>query len=294
MPFERWGSLSVDDHVDPHLLVANVLLYDRLVIPVMAPQPDRDELAYWKQQGWNPELQKLRVDQLDDLAIARPWTAGFRKRFHSRLAELAAEKQDVSAKHVTRMILAEDATHEKPDGVTIVAAYNSRNAMSADFCLEETVEDTVDPLAAQAVLLERRLAIPALEDPDDSLKAAIELSRDGSFREKRRQLFDWQDLAAARRWSIEDTVERIVDMTDQYNAEVKRAAKMVRWKFAFTIFGIGLGFATGGLTIGVGAAASLALVQFAFFDRVPAIAAGSAAPAAMFHDIETKLGLTLL
>lgn len=41
MPFERWGSLSVDDHVDTQALVANVLLAQayllarRLAIPCL-------------------------------------------------------------------------------------------------------------------------------------------------------------------------------------------------------------------------------------------------------------------
>ena len=57
MKFERWGSLSVDDHLDTRALVANVLLYDRLVVPVMTEQPDRNERAYWISKGWDPDLQ---------------------------------------------------------------------------------------------------------------------------------------------------------------------------------------------------------------------------------------------
>ena len=72
MTFERWGSLSVDDHVDSKALAANVLLYDRLVIPVMTGQPDRDEHAYWISKGWDPELQLSRMDQLGDLGVPRP------------------------------------------------------------------------------------------------------------------------------------------------------------------------------------------------------------------------------
>jgi hypothetical protein len=35
MSIERWGSLSVADHTDTAALAVNVLLYDRLVLPVM-------------------------------------------------------------------------------------------------------------------------------------------------------------------------------------------------------------------------------------------------------------------
>ena len=78
MPFERWGSLSVNDHVDTQALVANVLLYDRLVAPVMTEQVDRDERAYWISRGWDPDLQQRRLETLEDLAIRRPWDAARR------------------------------------------------------------------------------------------------------------------------------------------------------------------------------------------------------------------------
>jgi len=39
---ERWGALSVRDHVSNAPLVTEVLLYDRLIVPV--PDPD-DNLA---------------------------------------------------------------------------------------------------------------------------------------------------------------------------------------------------------------------------------------------------------
>jgi len=37
--------------------VANVLLYDRLIIPVMSAQADRNERAYWLNKKWDPDLQ---------------------------------------------------------------------------------------------------------------------------------------------------------------------------------------------------------------------------------------------
>jgi hypothetical protein len=78
MPFERWGSLPVNDHVDTQALVANVLLYRWLVVPVMTEQVDCDERAYWISRGWDPDLQQRRLETLEDLAIRRPWDAARR------------------------------------------------------------------------------------------------------------------------------------------------------------------------------------------------------------------------
>jgi hypothetical protein len=292
MPFERWGSLSVDDHVNTSALVANILLYDRLILPVMTEQADRDERAYWVRNGWDPDLQLARIDQLEDLAIPRPWDATLRARFRTRLEQLAAERVDADPKHATRMILAEEQIGDKlPEGVdrvTVVAAYNSTKALTADF----HVAGATEHLGAQACLLSRRLATPDMPHPEDALKTAIALSRDAAFRKKRSALFDWQELAVGQHWTPEQTVARISEMADAYNTAVKDASGKVRWRLAFTISGIVLGFAFGG-PVAAGATAVLSLVQFVKLDRTPAIEAGGAEPAAMFHDVKNRLGLTV-
>jgi len=136
------------------------------------------------------------------------------------------------------------------------------------------------------------MAVPNLPD-EEALKMAVELSRDPDFRAKRSDLFEWQKLAVATNQSPKEAVERVVELVDRYNDKVKEAVKTVRWRFAFTIFAGGLGFVTGGAGA-AGAAAALSLVQFIKLDRKPVIEAGSAQPVAMFHDIETRLGMKLV
>lgn len=289
---ERWGSLSVDDHIDPRGLVANVLLYDRLIIPAITEQADRDERAYWIARGWNPDLQAERIAQLDQLAVARPWDQQRRAMFRSRFEQLRAEQRDVDATDLTRKILAQEQVLEKPEEtrVTVVAAYNSTKSIAQDFLVSAE-----DHLAAQACLLSRRLAIPDLKNPEDSLAEAIALSTNSDFRRKRSALFEWQELAVLKHWTPAQAVARLSEMTDDYNAAVKDAVGKVRWRFAFTISGIALGFLLGGPAGIVGAAASagVTLIQFAKLDAKPAVAAGASAPVAMFHDIKTRLGLPL-
>jgi hypothetical protein len=291
MSFERWGSLSVADHIDAAALAANVLLYDRVVLPLMAEQPDRDERAYWEGKGWDPKLQRKRLDDLEELAVGRPWDWQRRNEFKSRLAELKLEAQDAQdiGQELTRQILAKEQVREKFPGVehvTVIAAYNSIDLARKDF----HIEDTADALAAQAVLLARKLAVPDLPKPEETLLLARDLSRDAAFRKKRANLFDWQQVIALQKIPPEAVVARLSAMTDEYNDAVLQATKQVYWKFAFTVFGIGAGLA-GGVTVGAAAAAALSLLQFATFDRKPAVDGNS--PVAMFHDIERRVGLKL-
>src|SRR5689334_12041892 len=109
MRTERWGSLSVADHVDTDSLTASVLLFDRLVVPVMVDQPDRNERAYWVARGWDPDLQDRRLEQLGDLAVRRPWSKARRACFDDRWSAIKAEQDDAlrmaDAHGVTRRIL---------------------------------------------------------------------------------------------------------------------------------------------------------------------------------------------
>lgn len=48
MPRELWGTFSVADHLRERAFVAEILLYDRLVIPV---PPDDEERGRWEDLG---------------------------------------------------------------------------------------------------------------------------------------------------------------------------------------------------------------------------------------------------
>lgn len=296
MPIERWGSLSVADHIDTGALAINVMLYDRLVMPVLTEQPDRAERPYWEARGWDPDLQEKRLQTLGDLVVKRPWDAALRHRFRDRWAQLQAERgdaQEIDALHLTRRILADEKVRDKPRGaphVEVIAAYNSSQALAEEFRLGEAADG---PLATQAVLVARRLAVPAYARAESTLAAAIELSRDRSFRAKRRALFDWQLQMAQRGVAPADALELLCEKTEAYNAEVRAANRKVHLRWAFAVCGMGLGFARGEPLI-AGASAMLSLVQFATLDRQPAIEPGDAAPAAMFHDIAERTPLKLV
>jgi len=291
MTLERWGSLSVTDHIDVQALTANVLLYDRLIVPVLEGQPDRDERAYWLTHGWQPDLQQQRLEQLGELAVKRPWDRHRRKLFTTRFAQLDAEKADAAAAlQMTRRILAQEPVVHPPGvhGVEVVAAYSSLAGLRQDF----DVRSAEDNQAAQALLITRRLMVPMEPDPEDSLKAAVELSKKPEFRACRNELFEWQASPRIQRLDPAAAVSHLVDLVGAYNQQVEAACSNRDLKFAFTILGAGLGFLTGG-PVGAAAGAALSLIQFATLDRKPVVDAADLRPFAMFHDMEVKLGLQL-
>ncbi len=79
---ELWGTFSVKDHLRDRAFVAEVLLYDRLVIPrpptADEEKPKSDEQSQWTRwgaSGWKPgRLEKLLdILRKHELAIEIPW-----------------------------------------------------------------------------------------------------------------------------------------------------------------------------------------------------------------------------
>jgi hypothetical protein len=54
---ERWGALSERDHANASSLVAEILMYDRLIVPY---PNNEEEIERWRLNNWMPdELFKL-------------------------------------------------------------------------------------------------------------------------------------------------------------------------------------------------------------------------------------------
>ena len=82
---QHWGTYSVRDHIRPRAFVADVLLFDKLVIPRPATEKEllaeggqsvgEDQMKRWRRMKWKPERQRELLDILGefDLAIELPW-----------------------------------------------------------------------------------------------------------------------------------------------------------------------------------------------------------------------------
>jgi len=81
-----WGTFSVKDHCDLRAFVAEVMLYDRLVIPV---PPNATERARWEDLGWDPARLEKALEILGGRAFAVSWDelrqASWKNRLFSRI-----------------------------------------------------------------------------------------------------------------------------------------------------------------------------------------------------------------
>jgi hypothetical protein len=298
MSFERWGSLSVKDHIDLGSMVANVVLYDRLVIPV---PPDNAEAERWRKEKWAPEILEERLKKLGDLAIIRPWDDYRQRLFRDAMQRVRLENAEADAivaaaqsdlpYMATAGILASEKPANLPKGVThveVVSAHNSEKDFNENFSLGLRT----DKKSTAGLLFGHQIAIPADENPVVAFERAIDLSKDETFKTKRRDFFEWQDKMLSREVEPEAVLEEMEQLIGQYNKCVQKAGRKVFWKYAFMIGSTAAGLVAAAATGDVWTTASglLAFASFELFDGNPVVEPGESKPAAMFHDVK-KLGL---
>lgn len=85
------GNFFVADHLRRRPFVADVLLYDRLIVPV--PDGD-DEIKRWRDRKRNPELQRKLLGIAGELGVPIPWSIERHEQWARRYFELAEANGD--------------------------------------------------------------------------------------------------------------------------------------------------------------------------------------------------------
>ena len=227
----------VRDHVSNAAFVSEVLLYDRLVIPVPDPEDKMSE-ASWTNEGWKPELLhecldvlKVKTDTMDGLALTVPWDSSKRERFKNQMSmasALASQKRNPEQTYymdpflMTRMLLKNEFRPALPAGVSkawTVAAYSSSDAFRQDVSTSNA-----DHRAQLALLLSHRFLTPIQNDPKhDMLKRAVDLATTDAFRRKRACFYEWQEEIVQEQISDEKAIEEFEQHLLDYNEATRKA-----------------------------------------------------------------------
>jgi hypothetical protein len=301
MSRERWGTFSVTDHLRPRPFVAEVLLYDRLIVPV--PSDDR-EREYWrdKERHWDPDLQEQLLNLMGDRVIRIPWDQAKREVFTTKFAAAKAaafatnnlaeaKKSNSDPMYVTRMLLAQDFLPPMPEGVYAwpIAAYPSCSDYREDLARNPAVERQ----ERLAMVLTHRFLVPESPGSTDQemLKKAVGFAKRDDFQEKRLKFYRWQEDIIEKGIPDEKAVEEMEQHLKNFE-DIARKAKMdVYWKFAFMAVPVAISIATAGLgapLIVAGASGLISVAAFVKFDRKPSIDGGDCEAAAMIHDVQER------
>jgi hypothetical protein len=249
---EVWAAYSVADHLAKKAFVADVMLYDRLVIPI----PADDDQERWGPDGWNEARQQHVLSILGERAIPIVWDAQLRAEWKSRweAAKSLGATTNAAAMRMTPTVLLEKVPRNAT-GVVAVAAFDSPDALNAGIQLRENSAGT--GLAASGVLaavIGRQFLVPnnPKHKDDDLLRQALDLSGDAKFRRKRAAYWRWQqeflrDATILDQKAIEEAVEEMNDLVHEENAAITWSRIKLGISFAFAVGAAALGMFTGPL-----------------------------------------------
>jgi hypothetical protein len=312
---QRWGTFSVVDHLSSDPFVADVLLYDQLVIPVPADGNDRER---WEKIGRNPSRLEACLKILGPLAQPVSWGDPQRETFKTRFAATQAVAFDTSniasmqaqggdPLYLTRVLLTKEFLPELPPDVTsvlAVAAYPSRSACQKE--VPFTVLQNPPSEAVQArrerlgYLLRYRFLVPSGDGRADMdlLREAVDLATKDDFQKKRAVVHNWQEDIISKGIPDDRAIREMENFLKDYTKYMQGKLRKGRWRWAHMLASAGLGLGLGVAAVAVpmvavpaglaattvGAAAPIA--QFVLFDRDESTPPGESATAAMFYSAQ--------
>jgi hypothetical protein len=326
----RWGTFSVRDHLKEQAFVSELLLYDRLVVPVPPPQ-NEIEWQRWAGKKWDPDRQAQLLEILGkDLSVRLPWTEELRKQHRSHLEK--TRKVDEAVQYGLTTIMAAGVPFEAYDDLVlppsepkpyVLPAYPTPAALLKAIPLGRL---PLTPNGRRRVPPEeeRDLAITVMREilmPRDVLKPrgvrlgtellrdTAALVRDDEYKRNRIEFYEWEEHELIRGHSTAESIERMRHLLNRHEQIVRQAWKDVRWKRVFTVLAVGgtlgsvLGAAAATAWFAQATAAQLiapasgtlgvtaVLGRFLKFDRKPSVQPGETAPAAMIATIRRELAL---
>jgi hypothetical protein len=248
-----WATYSVSSHLEPRAFVADVMQYDKLVIPA----PAQGDEASWKHRGWDADRQQRLLQILGKRAQTITWDDQWKALWESRYkaAKEVASQTSPGAMNITASVLLAEVP-PGVTGVTAVASYSAPEQLQDELNLIENQAGVppgkwVGP-GTLAAVIGREFLVP--NDPEMSdeelLMQAVELSGDERFQRKRAAYWRWQNefLAGA---TIRDplAIEVAVEEMNDLIAEERDAIFKSRVKL-----GVSCAFAVGVVVTGMAAA----------------------------------------
>ncbi len=252
--YEMWGTFSVMDHLRAGAFLAEVIMYDRLVIPI-PPDPERAENPedrvfaeqQWKRweevEKWNPKRQKILLDILKPVALPVEWTrqrhlhwaAEYEKGKHNA----AQQFSEILAGWKTGEVLL-DELPAMARGTVSVSPYNSLEDLKRDFGITETSTAAERlqagrglPANVISAVIGHEFLVP--EDPDKDefylLREAVRMVQEADYRKARADFHNAQQrFIRDGKTDLESITAAVNEMAEHLEALRKVASRGRFWK----------------------------------------------------------------
>jgi hypothetical protein len=304
MAREVWGTFAVSDHCSARAFVADVMLYDRLVVPV-PPANDKSEWERWRAKGWNPERQQTLIDILraHDRVQVVEWDSSIRELWAQRMAA-AGEVASQTAGYAFQASRTALTINLPPEvtGVESVTSYPSLKEMETDLAIRKE-DNLLLPASAVTAVLGREFLVP--DDPkmsdEELLEESLNFSCEISFKRKRAQFWRWQreflgyEVITDER-AITLAIEEMQELLEEEKTSLRKERMRTVSRYAFLIGSVTLGMFGAGMA-GVALAPMAKTVGSAFLsigqftaERLLTPPDRTSRGAAMFHDVQRHFG----
>ena len=296
MSKQVWGTCSVKDHCDPRAFISEVMLYDRLVVPI--PVDDNDRIR-WTVNGWDPDRLDKVLEILGKRARTIPWDAEreakWKKRYDAR-ADIAAGTPDW-AFAATRLVLTEDLPRFVT-GVQVVSNYITVPEMETEIGLRPAGDNEIPLYGGSAVaIIGHEFFVP--DDPnwtyEDLLKEAVELSSDTDAELKRRAFWRWQreffnDQGITDQSSLDEAVAEMHDLIEREKERIRKKNIVTTLRYAMLAGSVTLGAIGGPLTAVALGTAFVSIGQFVTDRFAEGGIDGVDKPVCLVNDIQKHFG----
>ena len=265
-----WGCYSVADHLEPRAFVADLLLYDRLVVPV----PSEDDVARWEKRRWDPERQARLLGILGGFAERVEWSHPLRKQFELEWSpgDAARDIDDASAHGATlgpalgaredpymlsRRIITEQlggkvvkergdvravAVYAKPDRfdreweLTRTLPFLRRTTHAAPGVLREVAGPAPPERQRLAKVVVTRLVVPDEGRSDEEvLSRTVDLVSRNDVRERRAAFHELMASLEAEGLRDKTVVGEVEDLLDAFNESLRRHTKAQQARVALQV-----------------------------------------------------------
>lgn len=251
---ELWATYSVKDHRLPRAFVADVMLYDRLVIPI-PPREGKEhdrEWKRWESRCWNPALQQKLLTCMKEAVPAGQgpvveeveWDEEHRGQWKERM--VAAKKgrpyiRDVAFQETRNVLIGNTPTYTW--GVAAIGvAFQSLDDLKRELGFKRQPGQLKTlPSGALAAVIGQEFFV--VDDPvwshEDLLKATIEIATDSRYRGTRAALTNWQQRFLNGDFmddaSIQKAVEEMHGLLNDRHAIVREAKVKTSVHYTFRL-----------------------------------------------------------
>lgn len=237
---QRWAAFSVKAHRDLGSLAADILLYDRIILPVPEDDAESDR---WMRKNWAPDKLAPLVVKAAGHIIAVPWTAQLQREWKTRSDAMKSLDKELSYgmtgviyasyppawQEISASLQPGEQPVRKP---SLLAGFQSPGEAQAELGLgpAEVAKKETEPGGRgvdHVVALKVRHMVhePDIPDYEEKFLAAVSLVENSRFQEARRNLFDWEDAMYADGWTPEEVEKELPGLEEAYRDAVRAANK---------------------------------------------------------------------